>query len=266
MKIKGLHIVFLLLFWMGFSNQSTSQFYTGSFQEFGKNRVQEVTFFWQFYDFQRFRVFFYGNGQEHAEYVAKSLHKSLQELESFFETELDSKLDILVFNRQSDFRQSNIGLTNDVTSNVGGKNNIVGNKMFLYFEGTHAEMDVQIRASLSEVLVNKMVYQGNWKKVVRGSAKIDLPDWFTEGLYSYKSENWNEDISGVVRDNILNDEYNSLGRIDSKQARYAGHALWNYIAQVYGKEMIPQIIYLVSISRSFESSFRFVLISEFYIC
>lgn len=259
MKIKGLHIVISLIFCLGINRIGNTQFYTGSFQEFGKNRVQEVTFFWQYYDFQRFRVFFYGNGHEHAEYVAKSVHKNLQELEGFFETELDGKLDILVFNRQSDFRQSNIGLSNDVTSNVGGKNNILGNKMFIYFEETHASLDKQIRASLSEVLVNKMVYQGNWKQVVRGSAKIDLPNWFTEGLYSYNSDDWNEDVNGIVRDNILNDEFSSLGRIRSHQARYAGHALWNYIAQVYGKEVIPQIIYLVSISRSFESSFRFVL-------
>lgn len=259
MKNKGSNIILFLLVWFVAIKPAHSQFYSGSFQEFGKNRVQEVTFFWQFYDFERFRIFFYGSGQEHAEYAAKSIHKNLQELESFFETELDGKLDVLVFNRQSDFRQSNIGLTNDITSNVGGKNNILGNKMFLYFEGTHAEMDIQIRTSLCEVLVNKMVYQGNWREVVRGSAKIDLPSWFTEGLYSYKSADWEQDISGIVRDNILNEEYNNLGRISEDQSRYAGHALWNYIAQVYGKEVIPQIIYLVSISRSFESSFRFVL-------
>ncbi len=259
MKIKGFYIAVFFLCGLFLSKQAASQFYTGSFQEFGKNRVQEVTFFWQYYDFQRFRVFFYGNGQEHAEYVAMAVHKHLGELETFFETELDGKLDILVFNRQSDFRQSNIGLTNDLTSNVGGKNNIVGNKMFLYFEGTHNQLDEQIRASLCEVLLNKLVYQGNWKKVVRGSAKIDLPSWFADGLYSYKSKDWDAEISTVVKDNVLNDKYNSLGRIQIDQAKYAGHALWNYIAQVYGKEMIPQIIYLVGISRSFESSFRFVL-------
>ena len=259
MKIKGFYNVAFFLCGLLLSKQSTAQFYTGSFQEFGKNRVQEVTFFWQYYDFQRFRVFFYGNGQEHAEYVAKSVHKNLKELEGFFETELDGKLDILVFNRQSDYRQSNIGLTNELSSNVGGKNNIVGNKMFVYFEGTHDALDEQIRASLCEVLVNKLVYQGNWKKVVRGSAKIDLPAWFAEGLYSYKSKDWNAEVSTFVKDNVLNDKYSSLGRIESDQAQYAGHALWNYIAQVYGKEVIPQIIYLVSISRSFESSFRFVL-------
>jgi hypothetical protein len=254
---KYLGFLFILTFFL--SSEGKSQFYNGSFQEFGKNRVQEVTFFWQYYDFQRFRVFFYGNGKEHAEYVARSAHKSLQELELFFETELDSKLEILVFNRQSDFKQSNIGLTNDITSNIGGKSNIIGTKMFVYFEDDHAKFDNQIKASLTEVIVNKMVYQNNWKKVVRGSATVALPDWFTEGLYSYKSSEWNSEIDNVVKDNVLNNNYEKLGRIHPTQAKYAGHAMWNYIAQVYGDEVITQILYLVSVSKSFETSFRFVL-------
>ncbi len=249
----------VLILFMFSSKNGEAQFYNGSFQEFGKNRVQEVTFFWQYYDFQRFRVFFYGNGKEHAEYVARSAHKSLQELELFFETELDSKLEILVFNKQSDFKQSNIGLTNEISSNIGGKNNIIGNKMFVYFEDDHTNFDKQIRASLAEVIVNKMVYRSSWKKVVRGSATIALPEWFTQGLYSYKSTEWDSEIDNIVKDNILNDNYNKLGRIQPADAKYAGHAIWNYIAQVYGDEVIPQILYLVSISKSFESSFRFVL-------
>ena len=254
---KYLGLVFILAAIL--SKEGNSQFYNGSFQEFGKNRVQEVTFFWQYYDFERFRVFFYGNGKEHAEYVARSAHKSLQELELFFETELDSKLEILVFNRQSDFRQSNIGLTNNITSNIGGKNSIIGNKMFVYFEDDHTSFDEQIKASLAQVIVNKMVYRSSWKKVVRGSATIALPNWFTEGLYSFKSKEWDSEIDNIVKDNILEGNYDKLGRIDPTDAKYAGHAMWNYITQVYGDEVIPQILYLVSISKSFESSFRFVL-------
>ena len=242
-----------------FSSEGKAQFYSGSHQEFGKNRVQEVTFFWQYYDYERFRIFFYGDGKEHAEFVSRSLHKNLHELELFFETELDSKLDVLVFNRQSDFKQSNIGLTNEITSNVGGKNAIVGNKMFVYFENDHISFDEQIRSSLTEVLVNKMVRRGDWKKVVKSSSTVKLPDWFSKGLYSYKSTQWNAKINNVIKDGILSHKYDKLGRLSNEDALFAGHAMWNYIAQVYGEEVIPQIIYLVSVSKSFESSFRFVI-------
>ena len=253
------YIFFLTVCFLLFLSEGKAQFYSGSHQEFGKNRVQEVSFFWQYYDYERFRIFFYGDGKEHAEFVSRSVHKNLHELELFFETELDSKLDVLVFNRQSDFNQSNIGLTNEITSNVGGKNAIIGNKMFVFFEDDHTSFDEQIKSSLTEVLVNKLVHKGNWKKVVRSASTVKLPDWFSKGLYSYKSKKCNAEINNIVKDGILSYKYDKLGRLANEDAIFAGHAMWNYIAQVYGEEVIPQIIYLVSVSKSFESSFRFVI-------
>ncbi|MEN8927256.1 MAG: hypothetical protein ABF240_00155, partial [Flavobacteriales bacterium] len=110
-----------------------------------------------------------------------------------------------------------------------------------------------------EVLVNKMVHQGNWKKVVKNSSTVQLPDWFTKGLYSHKAYGWSAEINNIVKDGILTGRFDKLGRLRNEDAVYAGHAMWNYISQVYGEEVIPQIIYLVSISKSFESSFRFVI-------
>ena len=133
MKAKITYYSTLIVFFILLSYNSSGQFYNGSYQEFGKNRVQETTFFWQYYDFERFKVYFYGDGATNTEYAAKSIHKNLQELELFFETQVDSKFDVLVFNKHTDFKQSNVGLTNELTSNIGGKNSIVGNKIFLYF-------------------------------------------------------------------------------------------------------------------------------------
>ena len=236
-----------------------AQFYTGSYQEFGKNRVQDISFYWQYVDFEKFRVFYYGYGKKHAEYVARSAHKSFQEMEKKYQVEIIDKIDILVYNRFSDFKQSNVGLTNDISSNVGGKNVLIGNKMFVYFEKDHANFDSQIKSSISELLVTKMLYGGNWRKIIRSSATLQLPVWFTSGLHAYNGFGWNSEIDNYVKDGILSGKINKLSRLEGEEATHAGHSLWNYIGQVYGEEVIPQIIYLVSVSRSFESSFRFVL-------
>ena len=94
MKAKITYYSTLIVFFILLSYNSSGQFYNGSYQEFGKNRVQETTFFWQYYDFERFKVYFYGDGATNAEYAAKSIHKNLQELELFFETQVDSKFDV----------------------------------------------------------------------------------------------------------------------------------------------------------------------------
>lgn len=250
-----LSFVFVLAFFAG----SKAQFYTGSHQDFGKNRVQHINFGWQYHDYQRFRIFFYGGEKTQAQYVARSVHKNLSRLEEFFDNELDEKIDILVFNKYSDFKQSNIGLTNDIKSNIGGKTQIIGNKLFVYFEEDHPTFDNNIRKALSELIVAKLLYGGDWKKVLRTSATLKLPEWFDKGLYSFCGENWNTEIDNIVKDGILSGKYEKLNLLEGEDAIYAGHSLWNYIHQVYGKEYIPHIVYMVNVSRNFESGFRFVL-------
>lgn len=254
---KILLVSFFCLFFL--AKISSSQFYTGSYQEFGKNRVQHINFFWQHHDYEDFRVFFYGGEKTNAQYVARAVEKHLSELETSFDTKLEESIDILVFNKFSDFKQSNIGLTNEITSNVGGKTLIVGNKLFVYYEKDHPTFDINIRKGIAELLVNKLLYGGDWKKVLRTSATLKLPNWFTQGLFSYSGVNWDNNIDNIVKDGILSGKYDRLDLLEGEDAIYAGHSVWNYIKQVYGEDVIPNIIYMVNISRNYESGFRFVL-------
>ncbi len=255
-----IHIIALVLFtFVLVNNNSCAQFYTGSHLEFGKNRVQHIVFGWQYHDYERFRVFYYGGEKTNAQYVARSVHANLSDLEEFFDIELEEKMDILVYNKYSDFKQSNVGLTNEVTSNVGGKTTLVGNKMFVYYEIDHPNFDINIRQSIAKLLVNKLLYGGDWKKVLRTSATLKLPEWFTEGLYSFSGDNWNNHIDNIVKDGIISGKFDEINLLEGEDAIYAGHSLWNYIRQVYGAEVIPHVVYMVNVSRSFESGFRFVL-------
>ncbi len=242
-----------------FSANVKSQFYTGSHQEFGKNRVQHVNFAWQSHNYKKFNVFFYGGEKQHAEFVARAVHENLKELQKFFEVELEDKFSVLVYTRYSDFKQSNLGLTNDISSNVGGKTQLIGDKLFVYFEKDQPTFEANIRAAIARLLVTKMLYGGDWKKVLRSSATLKLPDWFTEGLYSFCGESWNPEIDNIVKDGILSGRYEKLTYLEGEEAIHAGHSLWNYIYQVYGQDVIPDIIYMVNISKNFESGFKFVL-------
>ena len=114
-------------------NNVNGQFYNGSDQSFGKNRVQYSDFAWNSYDFEDFKIYFYSSGKNHAIYTAKSANKSLGELMTLLDVELRDKLEIVVFNNLSHYRQSNIGLRNDEESNVGGVTQIIGSKMFVYY-------------------------------------------------------------------------------------------------------------------------------------
>ncbi len=78
------------------------------------------------------------------------------------------------------------------------------------------------------------------------------------GLVSYISEDWNSDIDNKVKDGILSGRYDKFNRLTGEEARYAGHALWQYIADKYGESSISNIIYMAKVSRRLESGFLYI--------
>ena len=202
--------IFLVSILIICNSHSFGQFYNGSHQEFGKNRVQYREFLWSIYKFQRFDVYFYTGGKEIAIYTAKSAEKIIEETEDFFDYGLEGKLQFIIYNKLSDLRQSNIGLTTDEQSNIGGVTNIVGSKIFLYFEGDHQKLLQQIRSGIAEILISQMMYGGNWKDRVKNSTLLTLPDWYLQGLISYTATGWNVEIEYRVRDGILSGKYETF--------------------------------------------------------
>jgi hypothetical protein len=59
-----------------------AQFYYGSSQEFGKNRIQFQDFEWTYMPFERFQIYVAEGGQEIGRYVSVFLQRNLNELNS----------------------------------------------------------------------------------------------------------------------------------------------------------------------------------------
>ena len=236
-----------------------SQFYYGSQLEFGKNRIQYQPFNWTYFDFERYRVYLYEGGQEIARYAATSVNRQLPILEKRLDYQLDDKIDVVVYNNQNDFKQSNIGLANEETGNIGGVTRIIGDKIFIYFNGSHADLDRQIRAALAELMIDQMMYGGRTRDIVKNSTLLSLPEWFKSGLIAYISEGWHTGIDNRVMDAIQNDRFYKFNRLSGKDATMAGHALWYYVADTYGEAVIPNLLYMTKVSRNPNNAFSYVL-------
>lgn len=249
---------FVVLFILLCSN-SNAQFYNGLQNEFGKNRIQYDSFLWQFYKFERFDVYFYLGGKETALFTAQSAEKNIAEIEQIFDYTIDEKIQFIVYNNLSDFKQSNIGLAGTETPNVGGETRIVGSKIFIYFEGDHKKLEEQIRAGITEILIYQFLYGGSWREMLRNSAMLHLPEWYIKGLISYISKGWNSEIENKTRDGVLSNKYKKLNQLYGADAVDAGHAVWHYIDETFGKAVIPNIMYMTRVSRNAESGFLFVL-------
>lgn len=259
MKTVANKIVLIIVLSCILAASGSAQFYTGSNNTFGKNRVQYNPMFWQEYNFQRFHVYFTGAGKEHAIYTAKAADKYLQEVEAFLDYDITDKLQFVVFNSQSAFRQSNIGLRNDESTNIGGITRVDGNKIFVFYEGDHDKLDRQIRSGIASIVVYKLMYGDNWKDALKSSTILTFPDWFINGFTDYMAGDWTTEIDNKVKDGVLTGSYDKFNRLEGEDSRLAGYALWNYIDEVYGKKMIPNILYMTRVSRNVESGYMYVL-------
>lgn len=256
---KNVKLLFLLLAVFTLHQTAFAQFYNGTQTTFGKNRVQHDDFEWQFYRFGDFETYFYTGGKELAVHTAKYANTRIKEIEKFLDFYLDERIQFVVYNKQSHFRQSNIGLSTNQNYNIGGVTTIVGSKVFIYFEGDYETFDQQIDAGILRVLIYQMIYGGNWREVLRNSALLHLPDWYINGLISYLSKPNDPLINSKIKDGIINDDFKHFNALASNEATIAGHAMWNYIAETYGNNVISNILYMTRISREIDDGFLYVI-------
>ncbi len=256
---KELYFSIALILMLLFSIGANAQFYTGSQQDFGKNRVQYKDFIWSVYKFDKFETYFNVGGKEIAVYTAHAAKRYLEEIEKFLDHTTEERIQFVVYNKYEEYRQSNIGLEGEAQSNVGGVTHIVGRKVFIYFDGDHKKLDEQIRAGITEVLLNDMMYGGDLKDMLKNSTLLNLPEWYTKGIIGYTSRKWDTDIDNKVKDGILSGKYQTFNRLTGNDAAYAGQSLWNYIVETYGDGVVSNILYMTKVSRNVESSFLFVL-------
>lgn len=259
----GILAVILLLT----SFPAKAQFYNGLNMSFGKNRIQypksevlESEFFASFYRYDRYDVYFYPKGMELADYVSRFAYRELNRLENLLEYSLTKRIIFLVYNRLSDYRQSNIGLVSGKDeTNIGGVTRVIDNKVFLYFGGDYRKFDQEIIAAIMEVIMHEMLYGGTMRDRLASSTLLNLPEWYYKGLVSFLSKGWDVETENRVKDGILSGRFDKFNRLEGQDAVYAGHSIWYFISETFGKSVIPTIVYFTRINRNSSSGFLNVL-------
>jgi len=258
MNIKKLTITALasLLFL-----SANAQFYNGLQMTFGKNRVQYYDYFWSFYRFDDFDCYFNEYGADLAQFTANYAKKKLAEIEDYFDYTLEKRLIFIIYNKNAEYKQSNIGLVtfDDDTYNTGGFNRIIKNKVSLYYEGDHVAYEHQIAASIAEVIVNEMLYNADMKDRVSSSSVIYMPDWYIKGLIRYVGYGWSMEAENRVKDGLRSGKFKNINHLEYNDAIDAGQSFWRFIGKKYGDAIIPNIIYLTKIYKNVNDGFLYVM-------
>jgi len=237
------------------------QFYNGHQMNFGKNRVQYYDYYWQYYRFDDFDCYFNEFGRELAQYTADFATKKLGEIEDFFDYSLEKRLIFIIYNKNAEYKQSNIGLaTADEDSyNTGGYNRIIENRVMLYYEGDHENFEKQIASSITEVIINEMLYNADVKDRIASSSVINMPDWYIKGLINYVSYGWDYEAENRVKDGFASKKYRNISNLENEDAIYAGLSFWRFLGKEYGDALVPNIIYLTKVYKKIDDGFLYVI-------
>lgn len=231
----------------------------GTQERFGQNRVQYKEFEWQHYESEHFNTYFNAGGQQLGRFASQMAEVDLIEIEQLLDYRVNRQISIIVYNTISDLNQTNIGASTGASYNTGGTTAIIGNKLFIYFTGSHADMRRQIREGIARILIENMVFGGSLQEIVQNAVLLNLPEWFSEGLVAYVGQDWSSELDDQLRDGMTSGRYDKFSKLTGSDARFAGHSLWHFIADKYGASNIPNLLYLIRVNRSLENGFLFVL-------
>ncbi|WP_299820062.1 hypothetical protein [uncultured Pontibacter sp.] len=217
---------------------------------FGKSRIQYKNFNWQLYSTQNFNIYFYSGGNEAALNAADYAERELKRITSLIGYYPYSKITLILYNSTTDLRQSNIGLDQDQYQ-TGGETLFMKNKIELAFEGTQTEFKRDLSFTLTELLLNDMMYGGSLKEALQSSYLLRLPDWFISGVAAYTAEGWSIRMDNFMRD-MLQESKQNPQVFFTRDPELTGQSMWNYIAERYGYTSIQNILNLTRITRDVE--------------
>ena len=236
---------------------SRAQFYNGSQISFGKNRVQHQNYNWQYMRAEQYDVYYYPTGKALAQYVYYKVPQVLSEIEEMLHYNSKRKLQLIVYNTQEDFRESNFAYDDDDFYNQGGVTNVYGTKIYIYFDGNRAHLDRMIRSGVMNVYAHWLVQGVTVGSNMTYDYLMDVSNWYFSGLASYFGESWNSDVDAHVKDGILTQRYADFDDLSPRDATYAGHSFWKYIADTYGVESIYKILYTTRATKSMSRGFTY---------
>jgi len=228
--------------------------------QFGKNRVQYHQDYdeWLMYESRNFITYWYGEGRFIGQSAVQLAEYDFEEIQAILEHRLNNKIEIIVYTDLTDLKQGNIG-SEEAFENTGGKTKIVGNKMFIHFDGNHNHLRKEIRAGIASVYLNAMLFGSNLQEIVQNAVLLSLPDWFKDGLVAYIGQEWNTELDNQLRDILARKAHKDFTDLVQDYPQLVGQSVWYFINQNYGKATVSNLLYLTRINRSIESGFLYVL-------
>ena len=240
--------LFLVFFFSALSVQSQ-----GFKQPFGKNRIQYKSFDWSYFASENFEVYYYGKSENLAKKTIDYIESEFSRITETIGYFPFAKTRVFLYNSVSDRQQSNIGVRGrDFT--VGGETNFIKSQLELAYTGDFASFKKKTVFSITDMLIQEMLYGGNIAEMFQTSFSTPIPIWFTAGISSYVANGWSKESDDAARDFVDNNALNKFVKLGPEMNVFLGQSIWNFITQRYGQRSISNVLNLARIIRNEENS------------
>ncbi len=216
-------------------------------ETFGQNRLQYRKFAWKYFDTKHFRVYHYDRaGRQLGRYVSEEAEDDIALIEKKLGGQFPKRFNIILYNSYDEYRQSNVGLKDEaqgIGNAKGGTVNLVGDKLVVYFTGEHSDLQHQIRAGMARVVMERMMFGENFKKMVKNALLLNLPEWVTDGYIAYLVDGWDAKSNSEWKSLLDARPDAGFYTLSEQYPELAGKAFWKFVSSEYGNKTVKQLLY-----------------------
>jgi hypothetical protein len=227
---------------------------------YGQNRVQYRKFAWKYFDTKHFRIYFYDRaGVSLARYVAEEAENNVSVVEKKLGGQFPKRFNIVLYNNYDEYRQTNIGLKDESQlkeNTPAGTIDLVGDKLVVYFTGEHTDLKHQIRAGMSRVVMERMLFGDNFKKMVKNALLLNLPPWVTDGYISYLVDGWDAKANTAWKSLLEARPEAGFFELSNDYPELAGKAFWKFVSEQYGNETVKNLLYTMQTKTSLNKGMK----------
>jgi hypothetical protein len=256
---RAIAVTMLCLLSVIYSNSLSAQ---ANVEVFGQNRVQYRQFPWKFFDTKHFRIYHYDrSGVTLARYVSEQAERDIALVEQRMSGTFPKRFNIVLYNSYDEYRQSNIGLRydNQIEGTATGTVDIVGDKLVVYFNGVHTDLRRQIRAGMSQVVLQRSLFGENFREVVKNSLLLNLPAWVSQGYIAYLVDGWDAAAESALKNELSAFPNTSFYTLAERKPELAGKAFWKWVADKYGDEVPKTLLYAMQVKSSLNQGVKMTL-------
>jgi hypothetical protein len=231
-------------------------------ETFGQNRIQTRKFEWKFFDTEHFRIYHYdAAGRQLARYVAEQAEQDIKVIERKMGGQFPHRFNIILYNNYDEYRQTNIGrkFESQLQDVPAGTVDLVGDRLVIYYTGVHTDVRRQLRAGMSRVVMERLLFGESFREMVKNAVLLNLPAWTTNGFIAYLVDGWDAASETKWKNLLQANPRKGFYELAEKEPEIAGKAFWKYIAERYGEHNVKNLLYAMQLKSSLAQGIKITL-------